>query len=859
MPSTKPAWAVPCVQRGTLSRSISLIAALACALPLPGHAQGTGTVIGRVTRTDGQPLAEVAVAIQGTGRSVATSATGRYALAHVPVGEHVLQFRLIGYAPDTLTVSVAAGPPITADAVLAARPIMLGAVVVEGVSRAPDRMIDAPAAVDVVRPATAEPGSITGQAPLALARVPGLDVLQSGVNDFDVNARGFNTTLSRKMLVLQDGRDLATVGVGQQTWGALSQPLEDLGRIEVIRGPGSALYGANAFNGVISITTPAARDVVGTKLTLGGGELGTMRADLRQAGVWLHERLGYRVNLGYTRSDDWTRSRTAKDSSDWKEEYAPATVTPPTSPGPERVALIGQTTDPTTGQALGTPDPLVTVYGSARVDYYAANRSMVTVEGGVAQEENPVFITATGRNQIPRLVRPWARVAWDAAGSGVSAWYSGQSLPQAQVRLTSGTTLYNDQSAFHLEGRTSRTFHWDAGRVVVGASVQDNKYNSQGTILGPANDDRSDQYYGAFAQLEYRVGHVRLIGALRWDDSDLFTTQWSPKGALVFTPAKNHALRLSVNRAFLTPNLISLFQASTARTGVQNLAAIEAKLRADPVVGPKLTAVPNGALFTNSAMVPDSSFGNPLLVPQTAISYEVGYKGQFGRRVFLTLDAYDAHMENFTTAALPAVPVGGKPLNPRYQPWTAPPEVLPADTAAVEAAALKALTDAGNSIAANSLTRLANGTTAIVQSYANLGTVDEWGVELGSSVALTGALTVSGSYTWYNFAIRQNIAGDSLVPNTPRHKGTVALEYAGRQGITLGVDARIVAGYPWRSGVWRGDVPASQIVNVRAGYRISPHLRVYANATDLLDQQRFQFFGGSVIGRRVLAGMTSTF
>ena len=839
---------VPRVGPRTLSRSASLIAALACALPSPSHAQTTGTVTGTVTRTDGQALAEVVVAIQGTGRAVATSATGRYTLAHVPLGAHVLQFRLIGYAPDTMTVTVADGPPIIADAVLEARPILLGTVVVEGVSRAPDRMIDAPAAVDVVRPATAEPLSITGQAPLALARTPGLDVVQSGVNDFNVNARGFTTTLSRKLLVLQDGRDLATVGVGNQTWGALAEPLEDLGRIEVIRGPGSALYGANAYNGVISITTPAARDVVGTKLTLGGGELGTARADLRQAGMGFHDRVGYRVNLGYRRSDDWTRSRTAKDSSDWKQEYAPATATPPTSPGPERVALIGQTTDPVTGQALGTPDPLVTVYGSARVDYYAANRSMVTLEGGAAQEENPVVITATGRNQIPRLMRPWARLAWDADRGALSAWYSGLLYPQAQVRLTSGTTSYNDQSAFHLEGRTNRTFAGNAGRLVVGASVQDNKYNSKGTILGLANDDRSDQYYGVFAQLEYRVGLVRLIGAVRWDDSDLFPTQLSPKGALVFTPAKNHALRVTMNRAFLTPNLNALFQASPAGPGVENLTAIEAKLRADPSVGPALAAVPNGALFTNSAAVPESTLGNPLLVPQTVISYEVGYKGQLGRRVFITLDAYDAHMESFTTAALPGA-------NPAYPPWTAPNEVLPADRPAVESAVRSAL----KPNFAKGLTRLPDGTSAIVNSYGNLGTVDEWGVELGSSVSLTSALTVSASYTWFKCAIRQNIAGDSLVPNTPTHKGSVALEYAGRQGITLGVDARIVTGYPWASGVWRGEIPASQSVNVKAGYRITPHLRVYANATDLLDQQRYQIFGGSVIGRRVLAGMTSTF
>src|SRR5438093_375401 len=402
----------------SIAVSCSLIAALVCALPSCGHAQSGAPVTGTVTEPDGRPLSGVVVAVQGLGLSVATDATGRYVLSRVPAGQQLLQFRRIGFAAREVTVIVTAGTPATADAVLDPQPIDLGTVVVEGVSRAPERMIDAPAAVDVVGP----------------------------------------------------------------------------------------------------------------KLTLGGGELGTARADLRHASVSLNGRLGVRVNLGYTRSDDWTRSRTAKDGSDWKEEYAPTAATPPTSPGPERVALNGQTTDAATGRALGTPDPLVTVYGSARVDYYAANRSIVTFEGGAAQEENPVFTIGSGRNQARRLVRPWARLAWDAGGSGVSAWYSGLSLPE-MVRLASGEPVYTSEAAFHLEGRTSQSFAREAGRLVVGASVQDNEVNSNGTILGLAYDDRSDQYYGAFAQLEYRVGLVRVIGAVRWDDANLYAPQLSPKAA----------------------------------------------------------------------------------------------------------------------------------------------------------------------------------------------------------------------------------------------------------------------------------------------------------------------------------------
>jgi len=159
----------------------------------------------------------------------------------------------------------------------------------------------------------------------------------------------------------------------------------------------------------------------------------------------------------------------------------------------------------------------------------------------------------------------------------------------------------------------------------------------------------------------------------------------------------------------------------------------------------------------------------------------------------------------------------------------------------------------------NGLTRLANRETAVVLSYGNAGTVDEWGIEFGSSMEITAAVTLSANYTWYNDAIRQNITGNVLVSNTPHNKGTVAADYAGAQGIDLGVDARFIDAYPWAYGVWAGPIPATQTVDVTGGYRVTPHLRAYVVATDLVNQLRYQIYGGSVLSRRVLAGITSSF
>ena len=277
---------------------------------------------------EGGALSSVSVIVEGTGVSTVTNTDGRYTLRRVPAGPQTIVFRWLGYAPTKVQVAVEPNGTVTADAALEAVVVSLGEIVVEGASRAPERIVEAPAAISVVPPEVLQSVSVTGQAPMALQSVPGVDIVQSGVNDFNVNARGFNSTLNRRVLVLQDGRDLAIAFLGSQEWNGMTQPLEDLGKVEMVRGPGSALYGANAFSGVINITTPEAREVLGNKLTIAGGELETFRADGRHASVFADGRIGLRLNGGYNRSDTWSRSRTRTNGTSLQQEYAEATDEP---------------------------------------------------------------------------------------------------------------------------------------------------------------------------------------------------------------------------------------------------------------------------------------------------------------------------------------------------------------------------------------------------------------------------------------------------------------------------------------------------------------------------------------------------
>jgi iron complex outermembrane receptor protein len=109
--------------------------------------------------------------------------------------------------------------------------------------------------------------------PDLLRMVPGLDVAQINANTWAISARGFNSQFANKLLVLMDGRAVYTPSFTGIYWDTQDVPLEDIDRIEVIRGPGGTVWGSNAVNGVINIITKKAQDTLGALVTGGGGTL----------------------------------------------------------------------------------------------------------------------------------------------------------------------------------------------------------------------------------------------------------------------------------------------------------------------------------------------------------------------------------------------------------------------------------------------------------------------------------------------------------------------------------------------------------------------------------------------------------
>jgi iron complex outermembrane receptor protein len=137
--------------------------------------------------------------------------------------------------------------------------------------------------------------------------VPGMQVAQVSSSMWAVSARGFNDLFSNKLLVLIDGRSIYNHGFSGVFWDGEDLILQDIERIEVIRGPGGTVWGANAVNGVINIVTKSAADTKGTAVALSAGTFDRDQVSVRHGGS-----LG---GLGYRLYSQWSDHAASRDHS----------------------------------------------------------------------------------------------------------------------------------------------------------------------------------------------------------------------------------------------------------------------------------------------------------------------------------------------------------------------------------------------------------------------------------------------------------------------------------------------------------------------------------------------------------------
>ncbi|MBI4600563.1 MAG: TonB-dependent receptor [Planctomycetes bacterium] len=188
-------------------------------------------------------------------------------------------------------------------------------VEVTSVAKKEQRLSESAAAVYVITQEDIRRSGIR-EIPELLRLVPGLQVARIDSNKWAISSRGFNGRFANKLLVLIDGRSVYTPLFSGVYWDVQDTLVKDIERIEVIRGPGAALWGANAVNGVINIITKAAEDTQGGLVTGGGGSEDPFSGGLRYGGA-IGERAHYRVYGKYANHDDFVYAGGGDAADEW--------------------------------------------------------------------------------------------------------------------------------------------------------------------------------------------------------------------------------------------------------------------------------------------------------------------------------------------------------------------------------------------------------------------------------------------------------------------------------------------------------------------------------------------------------------
>lgn len=810
---------------------LAWIVSTMCAL-----AAGNGNMMGVVTDSStSTPLAGIRVVVHGANRMAYTDAKGEFQMKGLPYGNLKVSFSGPGWLTEERTVIVADDVFGSVSVAMRSTATNTGDVVVYGAARRRQKLTDAPAAVSVVTPLDIERGNAHGSIGKTMEHLPGVDVVQSGANDFNINMRGFNNSITRRTLVLIDGRDPSTPLINLNEWNSISSVLGDIAGIDVVRGPGSALYGQNAYNGVINMRTYAPRDVLGTRISVTGGEWETYRASIRHAGAI--DKLSYKINLGAATQYNYGLVA-RKDSA--SVEYASLA---------NALKAAGAFDKKDISDAAKRPFEYV---GTARMDYDLTDDERVTLEGGMSISGNEMYVNQTGRLLVQRVEKPFVRAAYNSSNLNVQALWQRRNTPEALQQLVYNANARSLElsDVLGLDAQYTNTLMDDKLRYIIGAQYeyQDvssptdsaGKFLADMTLISPTRITAI--FAGAYGQVEWKAADkLTLVGAARVDHSRLFPLQFSPKVAVVFEPTAGQSLRLTLNRAFLRPSYTELFRRSPAGAP-RDLTGIG--LAVDSVLKARFgdAAQSNLGLGVTSRW----NVGNPELEPEKALTIELGYRGSVTKDLFVSADVYYNRRTDLISA-----PLGG--ITPDvYTPRRT--NSGNAEWNAVGDSVLLALLGKGD------YDRLVTyeGKAALALSPANVAAVDEYGAELAVTYALANNLTVNANYAYLDYKVASNdVPAQKIVANTSRHRANLGMDYVLPNTFDASVNARWVDRFTWLAGAFEGSVPTYWVVNMSVGYYVLPGLRVSANVFNLLDNAHYEIFGGTILRRH--ATMTATY
>jgi outer membrane receptor protein involved in Fe transport len=784
-------------------KKIAVFCAFALSVSIFSVAADYGRIQGQV-RKAGSPVEGVDVVLKELSLSTITDKNGVYFFNRLPAGKYSLTFTAGENSLSKEALEVAPNATTACDVDVEWEVLLSHAITVYAASRRTERVVDAPAAVSVIEETEIDREAAHGQIPKLLESLCGVDATQSGLYDFNINARGFNSSFNRRVLTLVDGAEFSAVSVDYPQWVAISTSIDDLAAIEMVRGPGSALYGANAYSGVLNITSKDPRYSQGGTIRFSLGELSLRRLDLRYAGTlgrgWYFSLLG-----GAMQSEDFSVSR--HESVEY--EGLP----------PEVVPL-----------RLDKNDRL---YAKFRLDKHFAGGSVLTFEAWGLDYKGGTALSLSGRMQDTRSLAPRVRMNyrsphWNVLLYGYLADWEGFSL-------SSGQPMFTWQYKLHGEVQGFTNFAQDRGRIVGGFSLRRQENDTADkmgvqTYLAGASDDHME---AVFAQLDYNVtDRLKVVIAGRADFSSLHKSQFSPKVCAVYKLNPGHSLRLSYNRAFQAPNYIQYFLEAPVAPPV-DLSALEDGLAA--AFGRDL-----GLGFKS---IPLLALGNENLRVEEITCAEIGYSGLIARKLILNVDYYRSRHKNFVTNMLPFV-------NPDYGPY-APPSGLPPQVREAVLQALKQNLPPGL-VALMSNSPKDGSAIFAALSCTNAGRVNTQGLELGLTYVVNKSLSADLNYAWFDYDVREELVQDPILPNTPKHRFNGGLTYVSDR-LDVSMEYRWVDDFLWGGGLFVGPVKSYDLVDLMVNYRFNNGFSLGLNISNLLDHGHYEIFGGDILRRNVVA------
>lgn len=486
-------------------------------------------------------------------------------------------------APQPAPASPQSTPPPskTAAAVPALPPTKAAQGVYEeevvSASRFAQSPLDAPNATSIITSQDIRMTGLTNMTDL-LRRVAGMEVSSVTPNHAEVSIRGLNRRQSNKVLVLLDGRPLRQDFMATNWFEAIPISIEDVERIEIIRGPASALYGADAFSGVISIISkaPGAGD---NFLVASGGNKGQARAVSSFRGQL--DDLSYRFGFGYKQAYNAVAA-VADDRVDSE----------PTVESPQYANR----------QAWAN--------GEAR--YRIAKKSIATVGGNVGYGDYTLLgLSRAGQINAPASLRSntYASLTTPLGVRVTSFWDHMEGSSVLSVVAPGG----REQSTAQVKQEVADAdLSWTGMlKVLIRHNLTlGGNYRFKSIRWGWLDDTHTQHHFGAYLQDVMQLANpLRLQFGARIDRHPLLDSlQFSPRGSLVYRFVRDQSLRISAGRAFRGPSFVESYIQVAVPTDVRGVSAF--------------------------------SSGNDKLDPESITSYEIGYQNQASDYFALEVNGY---------------------------------------------------------------------------------------------------------------------------------------------------------------------------------------------------------------------------